>query len=383
MKIVIAPGNFKESLTAPEAAAWIEKGVKKAIPSARTLLVPMADGGAMTVRSLVASTNGTLFRKKVVGPLGEPVRAEYGILGDGATAVIEMSAASGLKLVPPEKRNPLLTTTFGTGQLIEAALNRGTRQLIIGIGDSATVDGGAGMAQALGIGLYNAGGTQIGFGGGNLARLRRIDTSGKLPLLRDASIVVACDVDNPLTGPKGAARVYGPQKGASPAMVERLEKNLRHLARIITRDLGITVDKAPGAGAAGGLGAGLMAFLGARMKLGVEIVAESCRLKEKMTGADLVITGEGKLDGQTIQGKAPIGVARIARSLKIPIVAISGNLTDDAFGLVPRSFDAIFSTTAHVITLDEALATAGRALAKTTEQAMRAYLLGRHSRRRK
>ncbi len=380
MKIVVAPNAFKESLTGPEAAEWIERGVKKTLPRARIVKVPMADGGAMTVQALVSSTGGRIFRKKVVGPLGGPVIAEYGMLGDGKTAAIEMSSASGLKLVPPKKRNPLLTTTYGTGQLIDAAISHNAKKLIIGIGDSATVDGGAGMAQALGFRLLDERGNQIGHGGGSLARLQRIDTSDKSPLLRHAKIMVASDVNNPLTGSNGAARVYGPQKGATPSMVVKLEKNLKRLAKIIKRDLGVSVEKVPGAGAAGGLGAGLMAFLGAELRMGVEIVAETCRLKQKMRGADLVITGEGRLDGQTIRGKTPMGVAHIAHSLGIPVVAINGCLTHDAYRLNRYGMDAIFSTTSCNMTLQEALAEAGPALARAAEQVLRLFIIGRRGR---
>jgi glycerate kinase len=376
MKIVIAPNAFKESLSAPQAAQWIEKGVKRVLPGARTLRIPMADGGTMTVKALVASTGGRIFRKRVVGPLGKPVTANYGMLGDGKSAVIEMSSASGLQLVPPGKRNPLLTTTYGTGQLIEAAIRRGARKLIIGIGDSATVDGGAGMAQALGFRLLDKGGMQIGPGGGNLSYLHRIDLSGKSPLLRHVKLLVASDVNNPLTGPHGAARVYGPQKGATPAMVVKLEENLKRFARIAKRDLAMDVEMIPGSGAAGGLGAGLMAFLGAELRLGVEVVAESCRLNQKMRGADLVITGEGRLDGQTLRGKTPIGVAHAARSLGIPVIAINGCLTKDAYRLNRHGIDAIFDTVPRTMPLDTALAEAGPDLAKTAEQVMRLFVIG-------
>ena len=382
MKIIIAPNAFKETLTAPEVARWIEKGVKRALPGARTVKIPMADGGAMTVHALVASTGGKIFRKRVVGPLGKSVMAEFGVLGGGKTTALEMSSASGLKLVPPSKRNPLRTTTFGTGQLIEAALRKGARRLIIGIGDSATVDGGAGMAQALGIRLLDATGKQIGPGGGNLGNLDRIDISGKIPLLSHATIFVACDVDNPLTGPNGAARIYGPQKGATPRMVDQLDKNLKQFARIVKRDLGINVDKIPGAGAAGGLGAGLTAFLGAYLRSGVEIVAESCRLKQRMKGADLVITGEGRMDGQTARGKTPIGVTRIARSLRIPVIAINGCLDSNAYRLNQHGIDAIFSTLTRTMTLDEALKSAGPDLAAAAEQALRLFNIGRIKRKK-
>jgi glycerate kinase len=383
MKIVIAPNAFKESLTAPEAASWIARGVKKALPRARTVLVPMADGGAATARTLAASTGGRLVYKRVTGPLGGTVRAHFGMLGDGKTAVIEMAEASGLGLVPPGKRNPLITTTYGTGQLIEAALRKGARKIIIGIGDSATVDGGAGMAQALGIRLLDGAGKEIRRGGGNLDKLARIDTTHKCTLLAKASIIVACDVDNPLTGPHGAARVYGPQKGATPAMVKLLEKNLRHLARIIKRDLHKDIRTVPGAGAAGGLGGGLMAFLNARLSSGVKIVAEVCRLREKIKGASLVITGEGRLDGQTARGKTPFGVACIAHELGVPVIAINGSLGDDAYTLNRRGLDAVFGIAPRSMPIKEMIENGGPLLARSAEQLTRLFAAGARNRRMK
>ncbi len=274
-KIVIAPDSFKECLAAEEVASAMAEGVRAAAPEAEVVCVPMADGGEGTVRALVAATGGTLHRATVTGPLGEPVEAEFGILGDATTAVIEMAAASGLPLVPPDRRDPAKTTTFGTGALIRAALDLGAGRLLLGIGGSATVDGGAGMAQALGIALLDEDGQSIGRGGGELERLARIDVSNRDPGLDDTVCEVACDVDNPLVGPHGAARVYGPQKGATPQMVKRLDANLAHLAEVVERDLGVNIRDLPGAGAAGGLGAGLVAFLGATLRPGVSDSMES------------------------------------------------------------------------------------------------------------
>ncbi|MGB3958921.1 MAG: glycerate kinase, partial [bacterium] len=288
MRIIIAPDSFKGSLTAAEVAASIERGVKRVLPQAETIPVPLADGGEGTVDALVSATGGRLVTKEVTGPLGERVKASYGLLGDGETAVIEMAAASGLPLVPLEKRNPMLTTTYGTGELILAALDEGCRRIIIGIGGSATNDGGAGMAQALGVKLLDEEGLDIPYGAAGLARLDRIDISSLDRRLAQVEVLVACDVDNPLTGPRGAARVYGPQKGADPQMVEELDQILGRFAAIILRDLGKDVKDIPGAGAAGGLGAGLMAFLNGRLAPGVELVLAAVKLEERIQkGADL------------------------------------------------------------------------------------------------
>ncbi len=327
MRIIIAPDSFKGSLTAAEVAASIERGVKRVLPQAETIPVPLADGGEGTVDALVSATGGRLVTKEVTGPLGERVKASYGLLGDGETAVIEMAAASGLPLVPLEKRNPMLTTTYGTGELILAALDEGCRRIIIGIGGSATNDGGAGMAQALGVKLLDEEGLDIPYGAAGLARLDRIDISSLDRRLAQVEVLVACDVDNPLTGPRGAARVYGPQKGADPQMVEELDQILERFAAIILRDLGKDVKDIPGAGAAGGLGAGLMAFLNGRLAPGVELVLAAVKLEERIQkGADLVITGEGAINEQTVYGKTPIGVAKLAKRYHLPVIAIAGSI---------------------------------------------------------
>lgn len=314
MKIVIAPDSFKESLTALEVANAIEKGFQEIYPDATYIKIPMADGGEGTVQSLVDATDGQIIKKQVIGPLGHPVEAFFGVLGNGKTAVIEMAAASGLHLVPQADRNPLITTTWGTGELILAALDYKVEHIIIGIGGSATNDGGAGMAQALGAKLLDDKGEQIGYGGGSLNQLVSIDLSALDPRLQQVKIEVACDVNNPLVGPTGAAAIYGPQKGATPEMVNLLDRNLTHYAEIIKKDLSKDVIDIPGAGAAGGLGAGLLAFLSAELKRGVDIVIAATQLEKHMNKADLVITGEGKIDNQTIHGKTPIGVAKTAKN---------------------------------------------------------------------
>jgi glycerate kinase len=288
--------------------------------------------------------------------LGDPVDAFYGLTGDGRTAVIEMAAASGLVLVPRVLRDPLLTTTYGTGELIRAALDAGARRFLIGIGGSATNDGGAGMVQALGGHFLDAHDKELGFGGGPLAQLARIDASKLDARLHDCQIDVACDVDNPLIGPEGASMVFGPQKGATPEIMARLDHNLARYAEIIRVALGISVAEIPGAGAAGGLGAGLLAFLGARLRPGIEIITEAVGLDQIVADADLVITGEGRIDGQTVHGKTPVGVAHVAKRHGKPVIAIAGCLTPAAAAVYAAGIDAIFSVVPGPCTLEAALA---------------------------
>jgi glycerate 2-kinase len=354
MKIVIAPDSFKESLTALEAAKAIESGMKKILPGACFIKVPMADGGEGTVQSLVDATDGRLITKTVTGPLGTPVEAFFGISGDEKTAVIEMAAASGLHLVPAGERNPLVTTTRGTGELIAAALDLGVEHIIIGIGGSATNDGGAGMARALGILLLDSDGKEIGEGGGAIGSLAAVNMDGLDKRLESVKIEVACDVDNPLTGKRGASHIFGPQKGATQDMVEILDNNLHHFARIIMKDIGKDSEQVPGAGAAGGLGGGLMAFLSAELKRGVDIVLEATHLESQILDADFVITGEGKIDGQTIFGKTPIGVAKTAKRHNVPVIAIAGNVARDSEVVHEHGIDAVFSIVPGVVSLEDA-----------------------------
>ena len=358
MKIVIAPDSYKESLTALEVATEIEAGFREIFPDADYLKIPMADGGEGTVASLVAATGGKLVTLEVSGPLATPVRAFYGLTGDGTTAIIEMAAASGLALVPQKLRNPLLTTSFGTGELIKAALDAGARHLIIGIGGSATNDGGAGMLQALGVQLLDRRGGEIGFGGGSLTNLDQIEASGLDPRLKLCRIEAACDVDNPLTGPKGASAVFGPQKGATREMVAQLDENLARYAWVIGRDLGVQVDSVPGAGAAGGMGAALLAFLGAQLRPGIEIVMEAVGLEACVRDADLVITGEGRIDSQTVHGKTPIGVARMAKRFGKPVIGIAGCLSTDVAVVHDFGIDAVFSVLSQTCSVEEALTNA-------------------------
>ncbi|KYH29311.1 MULTISPECIES: glycerate kinase [Clostridium] len=365
MKFVIAPDSFKESMTAKEACDAIEDGLKMSFPTATFTKVPMADGGEGTTRSLVDATNGEMFSEVVSDPLGNPVNASFGVLGDRKTAVIEMASASGIGLVPKEKRNPLYTTTFGTGELIKKALEKNIDTIIIGIGGSATNDGGAGMIQALGGKLLDKHGNQIGFGGGALRQLAKIDISGLDKRLQNVKIIVACDVDNPLTGPTGASYIFGPQKGATPEMVEELDNNLKHFAKCIRESLGKDVENIPGAGAAGGLGAGLLAFLPCELKRGIDIVIEYSNLREKMKDADYVITGEGSIDAQTRFGKTPYGVAKVAKEFDVPVIAVAGNIGRDVDVLYEYGFDAFFSILQGVETLDKALANGKENLIRT------------------
>ena len=355
MKIVIAPDSYKESLSALEVAQAVEAGFRQVFPDADYVLVPVADGGEGTVDAMVAATGGRKETVTVSGPLGEPVEAFYGLTGDGDTAVIEMAAASGLALVPPDRRNPLLTSSRGTGELIRAALDAGARRFILGIGGSATNDGGAGMVQALGARLLDADGRDVEGSGGGLARLERIDVSALDPRLKECRIEVACDVDNPLTGPRGASAVFGPQKGATPEMVQVLDANLARFARIVERDLGVAVDQVPGAGAAGGMGAAMLAFFGATLKPGIEIVTAAVDLDAHVRDADLVITGEGRIDFQTVHGKTPIGVARVAKRHGKPVIGIAGSLGANVGVVHEHGIDAVFSVLSKPCTLDEAL----------------------------
>lgn len=376
MKIVIAPDSFKESLTADEAARAIEAGLAEIWPAAEFVRVPLADGGEGTVAALVAATGGRLEYRQVSGPLGTPVQAFFGLSGDGQTAMIEMAAASGLALIAPELRNPCITTTYGTGELIRAALDAGARQLILGIGGSATHDGGVGMAQALGGRFLDANGVELPHGGAALTELAHIDLSGLDTRLAECRIEVACDVSNPLIGPNGAAAIFAPQKGATPIMVPQLDAALAQLARIIKLDLGQQIAGIPGAGAGGGMGAGVIAFLGARLEPGIQIVMRAAGLAQALAGADLVITGEGRIDGQTVQGKTPAGVAQLARAHGIAVIGLAGSLGYDAGLVHSHGIDAIFGILPRTCTLPEALKEAAFNLQRSARNIAALYALG-------
>ncbi|WLP59598.1 glycerate kinase [Bacillus pumilus] len=355
MKIVIAPDSFKESLSAYETACAIERGFHAILPDAEYIKLPMADGGEGTVQSLVDATGGYIINHVVTGPLGDPVDAFFGMLGDGETAVIEMAAASGLHLVPQEKRNPLLTTSRGTGELMLAALDQGAKHVIIGLGGSATNDGGVGMMQGLGAAFLDQAGQELSPGGGALHQLASIDLTGLDPRLQSVRLEAACDVDNPLTGERGASAVFGPQKGADTEMVQVLDKNLAHLAQVAEQQLHISFGDAAGAGAAGGLGASLLGFLHADLQRGIDIVLKAVQFNDVIKEADLVVTGEGRIDQQTIYGKTPIGVAKAAKQYHLPVIGIAGSLSKDSAVVHEHGIDALFSIVPGVTSLSEAM----------------------------
>jgi len=342
MKIVIAPDSFKESLTALEVANAIETGFKRIFPNAEYVKLPMADGGEGTVQSLVDATQGRLIVAEVTAPLGNQVKSFFGLSGDGKTAIIEMAAASGLHLVPMDKRNPCQTTSFGTGELIKQALDLGVQHIILGIGGSATNDGGAGMLQALGLRLLDKNGQSIGFGGTALSNLAEIQLADLDPRLQHVQIEVACDVNNPLCGERGASAIFGPQKGATPEMVKELDAALAHFAEIADRDCGKQIKEQSGAGAAGGMGGGLLLLPNVQLKAGVQIVLDNLKFAEQVKDADLVITGEGRMDAQSILGKTPIGVARTAKQFNRPVIAIAGCLREDYEVVYEHGIDAVF-----------------------------------------
>ncbi|KYC62185.1 Glycerate kinase [Heyndrickxia coagulans] len=374
---LLAPDSFKESMTAKEVCAAMEAGIKKAIPDAVCIQVPMADGGEGTVQSLVDATGGTIYQQTVTGPLGHPVTACYGILGDGETAVIEMASASGIHLVTKETKNPLVTTTYGTGELIKACLDKKVKQILIGIGGSATNDGGAGMAQALGAKFLDERGGMLPFGGGALGDLAEIDLAGLDPRLKEVQIFVASDVTNPLCGENGASHVFGPQKGATKEMVALLDTNLSHYAAIIKEQLGKDVAEVPGAGAAGGLGAGLMVFTDAVLKSGIELVVEYTGLEQKVKDADIVLTGEGSIDFQTQFGKAPYGVARAAKKHGKPVIAVAGYVGEQIDVLYEKGIDAIFGILPRPMALEDALQTGAANIERTCENIARLLVLAK------
>jgi glycerate kinase len=376
MRILIAPQSFKGSLTAAQAGQAIAQGVRAAYPLAEIEIVPIADGGEGTVQALVDATGGQIVQQTVTGPLGEPVPAFFGLLGDGSTAALEMAAAAGLPLVPPERRDPRITTTYGVGELILAALDHGSHHFIIGIGGSATNDGGAGMAQALGAKLLTNEGTDIACGGAALATLAHISPAPLDTRLQACTVEVASDVTNPLCGPTGASAVYGPQKGATPEMVMQLDDALAHYAQIIERDLGLSVRDVPGAGAAGGLGAGLLAFLNATMRPGAQIVLEAVQLEKRIRTADFVITAEGQLDAQTAYGKSVGAVAALAKRYGLPVLALAGSLGDNYQSVYELGVDAVTVLPPGPVSLAYAMEHAARLASDATERACRLLQVG-------
>jgi len=375
MRVLVAPATYKECLSSVRAAGAMAEGVRRA--RAEPVLLPLSDGGQGTTECLVRAARGRLQAVGVTGPLGRPVTASLGLLTNGRSAVLEMAAASGLALVAPGERDPMHATTRGTGELIRAALNADAREILLGIGDSATCDGGAGMAQALGVRLLDKRGGPVGPGAAGLRDLAHIDVSRRDPRLADATLRIACDVDNPLTGPHGAARVFGPQKGATPDQVRQLEEALRQLADVIRRDLRLDVFDLPGGGAAGGLGAGAVAFLGASLQSGAETVLDILGVDDLLTRADLVLTGEGRLDAQSLAGKAPVALARRAKAVGVPCAAIPGSLGPGHEAARDEGLTAIFPLVTNRVTLADALARAETLLADRAEEAVR-RAAGRH-----
>ncbi|UQZ35180.1 glycerate kinase [Paenibacillus sp. PK3_47] len=372
---VLAPDSFKESMTAKEVCIAMEQGLRKVYPDAEYIHVPMADGGEGTVQSLVDASGGQIYTKQVMGPLGQPVTAQYGILGDGVTAAIEMASASGIQLVDKADRNPLITTTYGTGELIKECLDRGIRSIIIGIGGSATNDGGTGMAEALGAKFLDEAGEQLPRGGGSLDRLARIDISALDERLQQVQLIVACDVTNPLCGERGASVVFGPQKGATPERVKQLDANLAHYADIVQQQLGKDVRDLPGAGAAGGLGAGLMIFTQAALQRGIEIVIEYTGLTAKIKDADMVFTGEGGIDFQTKFGKTPYGVARTAKASGKKVIALAGYIGEGIDTLYAEGIDAVFGIVPGSAELDKLLKEGPANVERTCENIARVLKL--------
>ena len=371
MNILIAPDSFKDCMSAREVANALGRGIKKILPDSVLVMVPMADGGEGTVESVIDATGGERIVHRVKDPLLREVSSFYGITGDGKTAVIEMAAASGLELLELEERDPWITSTYGTGQLIGDALDRGCSKIMLGIGGSATNDCGAGMAEALGVKFSGRFGKLTVRGGGVLSEVELIHLEGLDSRIAGTEIVVACDVNNPLTGPQGASAVYGPQKGADREMVEKLDRNLTHFAGVIENQLGREISKVPGSGAAGGLGAGLMAFLDATLMKGIDMIAEVTGLEEKIRQADLVITGEGKMDAQTQFGKTPFGVAQLAKKHGLPVIGIAGTLEEDAGVLYQEGFDLLLPIQEKPGDLAAALAGAEPLLERTGERIAR------------
>jgi glycerate kinase len=382
MKILVSPDSFKGSLTALDAAQAMQKGILSAkedfgiTESIDIIIIPMADGGEGTVDAIISANHGRIIKTRVLDPLGREIGSFFGVLPDN-TAVIEMAAASGLNLIKSDERNPMKTTTYGTGQLIKAALDNGCKNIIIGIGGSATNDGGAGMAQALGVKFLDKDGNELKFGGGQLNKLVRIDVSNLDTRIKDVDIVIASDVKNPLCGPEGASAVYGPQKGATLEMVKVLDQNLNHLSEVLKKDLGKDMKGFPGAGAAGGLGASIIAFLNAKSRPGIEIVMELSNYEEKVKNADLILTGEGSTDFQTKFGKVPYGVAQVAKKYNKPVICISGSLLSGYEDLYDFGITAMLSIINRPMELSEAMVKGTELLEKTTKNAVKIYFQGK------
>jgi len=365
MKIVVAPDSFKESLSAAGVARALARGLRQALPAAEIIECPLGDGGEGTLDAVLAATGGEVREARVTGPLGEPVTGRWGWLAEQRTAFVEMASASGLELVPRSRRDVLVATSRGTGELLHAALDAGAERLVLAIGGSATNDGGAGLLQALGVRLLDRQGQSLGPGGAALAMLASLDVTALHPRLAEVEVVIAADVDNPLCGPQGASQIFGPQKGASPEQVRQLDAALAHFATVTAATLGRDVREQPGAGAAGGVGFAALAFLQATFRPGIEVVAELVGLDDALIDADLAVTGEGRLDGQTLRGKTPAGVLRLARRHGVPVVAVAGSLGEGYDALYEQGLAAAFSLVPGPLSLEEALAQAEVLLERT------------------
>ncbi|ACB84456.1 glycerate kinase [Natranaerobius thermophilus] len=376
-KVILAPDSYKNCLEAKDVATAMERGVHRYNKNLETIKLPLSDGGEGLIKSLVYATDGELYSQKVTGPLGYEVTACWGLLGDNETAVIEMAEAAGLQLVTKENLDPKITTTYGTGELIKDALNTGCSKLIIGIGGSATNDGGVGMAQALGIEFFDDKGKPLKYGGQELLKLSEIDLSGMDPKLHDIDIRVACDVTNPLIGPQGASQIFGPQKGGQSKDIELLDNALSHFHDIIEKELNKDVKDIPGSGAAGGMGAGLIAFMGAELKSGIDLVMEVLNFENQIKDADIVITGEGSFDSQTLFGKVPHGVAKKAKKHKIPTFVVAGNIKEDLQEFHHHGITGYFSIIPGPIDEDQAFDRAEELLENTTHQIIRTFYAGK------
>jgi len=374
MKIVVAPDSFKGNLTSMEVADFVESGIRKADEAIEIVKIPVADGGEGSVAAMVAAAGGEIRAISVTGPLGEPVESFWGLLSDGRTAVIEMAAAAGLHLVPESLRNPMETTTWGVGQLLLDALNAGVARVIMCIGGSATNDAGTGMMQALGVRFLDSGGNLLGRGGKILADIHQVDISDLDPRVSQTEMMAACDVTNPLFGPRGAAYVYAPQKGASPEMTRQLDEGLQCFSAALQQSLEIDVANVPGAGAAGGLGAALLAFCQARLMPGIDVVIEATDFAGKIRDADLLITGEGRTDGQTAFGKVPVGLAMVAKQYGVPVVCLSGGLAEGYEAIYAHGVDAAFSNVTDAMPLAQAMERSGPMLTQAAYAIVRLLL---------
>lgn len=373
MKIIIAPDKFKGSLTAAEAANAISRGIRGILPKAELKLIPLSDGGEGLIETLAGAGEGTILSTIVSNPLGQKVEARWALINSEQSAVIEMAVASGLSLVPPESQNPGITSTYGTGELIMAALDHGCSEIIIGIGGSATNDGGAGMACALGAKFIDKDGRPLDPGGLELLKLDRVDITNLDPRIKAVSCKVACDVDNPLTGQHGASYVYGPQKGANPDMVKELDRSLAHYASILKKYLGTDVEQIPGAGAAGGLGAGLIVFMGAELRSGIDLVLDTIKIDQELDRADLIITGEGRFDRQSLRGKVPMGIAKRAIKHNIPVIVLAGSVEVDNDELSQAGITAALSITDGSMKLEEAISRGSELLEKKAASLTKVY----------